>query len=269
MIPDYQISAYNDALSSENRIHSDEIAKRYGFTGALVSGVSVFGYLTYPLVKSYGKEWLTRGVAEVKFLKPAYADDLLTIRTENLGQKNLDRHRHHLTSAFNAKGTLLAQLESWMPEEITPIDALTFVTSASTQTPREEIHWDKIILQRPSALRSWTMSREDNQHFVQIMRDDLPLYSEGEAALLHPYYLLHECNQALMRIFIMPAWIHVGSNMTFRSAICVGQALEMFAVPIQKWEHKGHQFIKLYMVIRADGQVALEVEHTAIFRIAG
>jgi acyl dehydratase len=268
MIPDYQIRAHNDATTSENRIHSDEIAKRFGFTGALVSGVSVFGYLSYPMVKAYGEEWLTRGVARVKFLKPAYQDDQLIIRTENLGQQDIDKQRNHITSACNEQGVLLATMESWLPEEFAEVDALAAAEPATEQQVREEISWEKIHLQQPTCIRRWTMSLADSLHYVNIMRDDLPLYREGDAPLLHPYYLLQECNKALMRQFIMPAWIHTGSAVTFRHALRVGKALEMFAVPVQKWEHKGHQFIKLYMVIRADDKVALEVEHTAIFRIA-
>ena len=54
----YQVRAVNDALTSENRIHSDEIARRYGFSGALVSGVAVLGHLVHPLVEAYGEDWL-------------------------------------------------------------------------------------------------------------------------------------------------------------------------------------------------------------------
>jgi len=39
-------------------------------------------------------------------------------------------------------------------------------------------------------------------------------------------------------------------------------------VPIEKWKRKGHQFIKLYISMWTDNEVALEVEHTAIFSIA-
>ena len=46
------------------------------------------------------------------------------------------------------------------------------------------------------------------------------------------------------------------------------QALKIHAVPIEKWERKGHQFIKLYIAMWSDDEVAVEVEHSAIFRIA-
>ena len=71
-----------------------------------------------------------------------------------------------------------------------------------------------------------------------------------------------------MRQFLLPAWIHAGSRLTLRKSLQVGQSIEVRAVPIEKWKRKGHQFIKLYISMWTDNEVALEVEHTAIFSIA-
>jgi len=40
------------------------------------------------------------------------------------------------------------------------------------------------------------------------------------------------------------------------------------AVPLERWERKGHQFIKLYVAYVVRGEVAAEIFHTAIFRVA-
>jgi hypothetical protein len=39
-------------------------------------------------------------------------------------------------------------------------------------------------------------------------------------------------------------------------------------VPAEKWEKKGHQFVKLYIAYLVRGEVATEILHTAIFRVA-
>ena len=54
----YEVVARNFSESSENKIHSDEIAKKFGFKGALVPGVAVYGHLTLPLVDRFGENWL-------------------------------------------------------------------------------------------------------------------------------------------------------------------------------------------------------------------
>jgi len=49
----------NFAGETENRIHSDEVAARFGFEGALVAGAAIFGHMTHPPVESLGTDWLS------------------------------------------------------------------------------------------------------------------------------------------------------------------------------------------------------------------
>jgi len=59
----WQAEAYNQVPESENRIHSDEVARRFGFRGGLVPGVTVTAYLCHPAVDAWGMDWLARGRA--------------------------------------------------------------------------------------------------------------------------------------------------------------------------------------------------------------
>lgn len=265
-IADLQIRALNDAESSENRIHSDDIAAKYGFTGALVSGVNVFGYLTQPLVKHYGAAFLSQGMMDVIFLKPAYQHDLLTITTSDEGA-NSKHQRHHVTCATNEDGVLLAKLESWLPNELPAVNKLAASPCGAQQDEREEIRWELIHLHQGAAKHIWQPTSSDNEIRIDAQRDESDIYL-GENEFIHPYYLLDACNKALMRLFILPAWIHTGSRLTLRRAIRTGQTIDVRATAIDKWERRNHQFIKLYIAMRVDEEVALEVEHTAIFKIA-
>ena len=69
-----------------------------------------------------------------------------------------------------------------------------------------------------------------------------------------------------MRMFVLPAWIHVGSQCLMRRAL--REALRIDCVATEKWERKGHQFIRLKIVIADTTELLFEAEHTAIFRIA-
>jgi len=263
--PSYQISAINDALTSENRIHSDDIARKYGFTGALVSGVSIFGYLTHPLAATLGENWFRNTAAEVKFLKPAYEGDLLDIRLKALKEGQRD---HIQVSVSNPAGTLLAQLESQTGSDLPAVDSLADIAAEGTESTRPEISWDLIEPGRPAPRYEFLVSNERQQEALTLMRDDLALYRQGGNPLIHPYLLLKECNNALMRMFVLPAWIHVGSRLIMRDPVRVGEPLEIVTVPIEKWERKGHQFVRLYIAFRNSSRVALEVWHTAIFKLA-
>jgi hypothetical protein len=68
----WSAQAFNQVPDSDNRIHSDQIAKAYGFTGALVPGVTVSSYLIHPAVQAWGKKWLEHGAAHVSVKSPLY-----------------------------------------------------------------------------------------------------------------------------------------------------------------------------------------------------
>src|SRR5215472_17953227 len=68
----YQVEAFNTSRQSDNPIHDDAVARRFGFAGGLVPGVDVYGYMTHWPVALWGAPWLERGTAECRFLKPVY-----------------------------------------------------------------------------------------------------------------------------------------------------------------------------------------------------
>src|SRR6478609_8213053 len=75
----YEVSAYNTAHDSENKIHDDATARRFGFGGGLVPGVDVYGYITHMPVARWGRAWLERGTAECRFFKPVYDGETATV----------------------------------------------------------------------------------------------------------------------------------------------------------------------------------------------
>src|SRR5436853_3674022 len=75
----YRVKAFNTAHDSENKIHDDATAKRFGFGGGLVPGVDVYGYMSHMPVMRWGRAWLERGTAECRFFKPVYDGETATV----------------------------------------------------------------------------------------------------------------------------------------------------------------------------------------------
>ncbi|MGH7098756.1 MAG: hypothetical protein ACREE4_13970, partial [Stellaceae bacterium] len=91
----YSVEAYNAASLSENKIHEDAVARRFGFRGGLVPGVDVYGYMTHLPVLRWGRAWLERGTALCRFLKPVYDGDLAAVSAEESAEGlalRLDSH---------------------------------------------------------------------------------------------------------------------------------------------------------------------------------
>src|SRR5947209_5832213 len=96
-IESYRVSAYNTAKQSENKMHDDTVAQRFGFSGGLVPGVDVMAYMMHLPVAKWGRDFLERGSIEARFIKPVYdgetatvtgeeKDGVLTIAVESHGQ---------------------------------------------------------------------------------------------------------------------------------------------------------------------------------------
>ena len=258
-MPAYVVKTRNTHASSENRMHSDDVAASYGFKGALVPGVAVFSHMTQPLVAHHGAAWLSRAIAEVSFSKPAYDGDLLRIE----GGRAVDGS-YALTCA-NEAGVELARMTAQLREAPPVIDARAAIEPAP---PREKqlVSWDLMEPGVPFPALAWNPTRDENIGWCDDVRDELPLYREGATPLLHPGLILRQANLVLRNRFLLPAWIHAASRIRFNSAAHAGDALEVRAIPEEKWRHKVHEFVRLYVCVRRGEQVLTEILHTAIFQ---
>ena len=93
----YRVSAYNTSRKSDNKIHDDAVARRYGFGGGLVPGVDVIAYMMHVPIAKWGRAFLERGLIEARFVKPVYdgeiaevgceeRDGVLLLRVESRGE---------------------------------------------------------------------------------------------------------------------------------------------------------------------------------------
>src|SRR5262245_3310193 len=62
----HRVTAYNTSKQSENKIHDDTVARRYGFSGGLVPGVDVMAYMMHLPVAKWGRAFLDRGLIEAR-----------------------------------------------------------------------------------------------------------------------------------------------------------------------------------------------------------
>jgi acyl dehydratase len=250
----YQVVARNFSQAHENKIHSDEIAQKYGFRGALVPGVAVYGHLTHPLVEHLGADWLGNSASQVRFLKPAYHGDELEITCAET------------ESGYDLQclcdGTLLADMHTSL--ELPPAEDQACFDAPTRPRERVEISWDSVVENQPFEPWHWQITEDGNHTHAAEIADALPIYR----TCAHPHWLLSIANRCLTREYIMPAWIHAGSEVRFRSPLHIGDAVQVDAVPLEKWRRKGHEFIRLYIAYHRNGTLATEIFHTAIFKVA-
>jgi acyl dehydratase len=78
----YRVSAYNTSRQSENKIHDDTVARRFGFKGGLVPGVDVMAYMMHLPVEKWGRAFLERGLIDARFVKPVYDGEIAEVTGE-------------------------------------------------------------------------------------------------------------------------------------------------------------------------------------------
>ena len=86
MVELYRLEAFNTAKLSENKMHDDTVARKFGFSGGLVPGVDVMAYMMHLPVKKWGRAFLERGLIDARFVKPVYDGEIAEVTaTEQAG----------------------------------------------------------------------------------------------------------------------------------------------------------------------------------------
>jgi hypothetical protein len=254
----YAVVAYNSAWDSENKIHDDDVARRFGFSGGLVPGVDVYAYMAHAPVARWGREFLARGTLEARFLKPVYEGETATVTA-----KEADGG---LRIEVASRGELCATGHAAMTGTKPPaLDTFTAVPAVAERTPADEA---SLPVGRSLGIRPLGITKEWATKYIADVRERDPLYArEG---LSHPGQLPRLFNWALSHNVVLGPWIHVGSKVDHFAAAKVGDELTVRAKVVGNYEKKGHRFVDLDGLVVANGTTPVaRISHTAIYRPRG
>ncbi len=253
----YRVAAFNTAHDSENKIHNDATARRFGFSGGLVPGVDVYGYMSHLPVERWGRAWLERGSAECRFLKPVYDGDSVSVtaREEN----------GTLAITVESRGEVCAVGRAALPEAATASALADFVRVPQRPEPRPPADEKSLAVGTWLGLDPYPITPEMAARYLADAHETAPIYAaEG---LAHPRDMLRVGNFAISRNVVLGPWIHTGSRIRHLALVRVGSTLSARARVTRNYEHKGHQIVEIDALVLADGdQPAAHLVHTAIYR---
>jgi hypothetical protein len=267
-LPLYRVRARNTSADSENKIHDDTVAASYGFRGGLVPGVTVYGYMTVPIVARFQHDWLERGSMQVKFHQPFYEGEEVTV----LAEVDSDSDPHKITViARREDGTVCAtglatvnDSSRWLGEPRLEDYPLADLSSHEARPPasRETCIPGKTL----RTLKEKIDLKEAESGFLRRIDEHLDLYYGGNA-VAHPAMLLAMANHSLMHNFDLGPWIHTSSDLINLSAARDGEEISVRGHVADSYERKGHEFVVLNLLLVADGErVVQQVRHTAIYK---
>ncbi|MGD9600788.1 MAG: MaoC family dehydratase [Gammaproteobacteria bacterium] len=258
-LPSWWVVAFNDATDSGNPMHDDTIARRLGFSGGLVPGVTLYGYLTRPLIAVLGASFLRTGRFEVRFRRPVYEGERVSthVRVTSADAQGVVFELELRNPANEICVTGHARYPA--PDRVFPeVPAATPLPASRRPATPEELR------ARPQlGTLQECFTHEASSAFVATMGDDLALYHE----CVHPAWLLRQANLVVDRNIAVGPWIHVASEIEHFDVVPLDTPFTVSARVVQLYAHKGNDYFDLDVVF-ATSKPVMRVLHKAIYRMA-
>lgn len=265
-LPEYRVSATPTHDAWENKIHEDGLAREFGFRGGLVPGVTVYAWMTRPVVAAIGGAWLDHGTFSVRFAKPVYFGQVVAVRT-SVAAHSKDEVTIQ-ARVVNDADEVCATATMGLP--LGPLLTLPEVAAyPAAPLPAERPLATRTHLAGHTVLGTprLLLERSVIDAFLERVSDTLPIY-QGADAPVHPGLYLEQANRALDRNVRVSPWIHVESHGQHLSVPRVGQRLETRAKVKNLFQGKGHEFVELDLLLLADGtRPVASIRHIAIYQL--
>lgn len=246
----YSVRARNTATASTNKIHDDDVAKRFGFGGGLVPGVTLFAYMSRPVLEKLGHEFLERGRMSAAFVSPVYDGEEITIEASDDLQLTLTNSSGHMCAKGSAVLGARKQID------------LTEYPSTPPASPPPVASEEAFNAHPILGTIEGEFTSESAAAYQQLIGDD----QDVNGGLAHPGWLLAWANLILVSNFQLGPWIHVSSDAVFLGHLSDGDKLQARGRVIQTFERKGHRFVELDVILIVNkSRPAMQVKHVAIY----
>lgn len=270
----WQGQAFNQVPDSDNRIHSDELARQYGFTGALVPGVTISCYLVQPAVQAWGLHWLERGAVHATIKSPVY--DARDFRVEVEPQPSVDRYHAQLFS----DESLCATAEVWLPDALEvapeyqqhPLMSDGYAAPEANRQTMENLRTHGC----PATSFLWSADHE----MATCLRDqcDMPALlrtpadagdNPRDTGYANMSFLLGCANRHFAAVARMSPWIHLEVRAQNFQAVPLSTPLISEMTITDLFNKKGHEFADgVFNLFMADSKRCVcSIQQRAIYRM--
>jgi acyl dehydratase len=238
----WTVIAQNLPEHARNPIHTDAGAQAAGFPRALVAGVTTYAYLTHPLLAGWGRSWLERGGAEVRFRRPVFDGDVL--RCEPMPLPASDRGPRPIQP-------MVIEARTDEPEQPR---AVLFASAVAARSPMG--HAGEILpVKRVDLAGEWGSDYG--------LRAGDPLRLCADLGVVHPAVWPALANHVVHTEVARGSWIHTGSRVWHHGLARAGAIATVGSTVTERFESRGERVV-LEVMIEVDGVEVATVEHHAI-----
>ena len=254
-----------DRPDISNPIHSTAVATTYGFRGALVGGVTVYGWCVPVILQAMGDRWLSDGWIDLAFRRPVYPGDRLTISvSEGESGDRLLRVRNQDGERCLA-GTLGLGRAEWLGELASPVRREAEERPA--QLPKLTIDVAPVgqdLRPMPHEYRPEAMAA-----YLDEKLQDADRRWRGPDALLHPGWIAAQMTPMLHYSYDYGPAIHTRTQAQHLVSALADQRVTFAGRFAEAFERKGdHYGVIDGVMLGADGAELARLRHTTIFHVA-
>ena len=233
----------------------------------------MFAYMATPLAAAFGEAWLGGGEATVALVHPLYEGEEATAQAvvqEPGGEgdalllecwvENGDGARCAVGTASVGKAPGLSQ--PW------PDYAAAQIRDLPADPPPLRLETAPVgTVLAPLVVSTTSKLARD---YASMVFDLNPLFHDEELGrpLMHPGWLLGECNSIFHRNFSFGPWIHTRSELQLFAPAVAGRTLTFHGRLVDAYEKRGHHYALLDVFCVDDtGSAIMRTRHQAIFQI--
>ena len=228
-----------------NKIHDDDVARQFGFTGALVPGVELFARITTPLVDAWGEQWLSGGRIDVRFRRPVYDGEelLVEVQDDRLTVTGPDGEVRCLGSVSRT---------AERPD----------LTGFAEVAPAAPVA-DPVVGPFGSVHEPVTV--EQNEWYLDAVGEPLALYRDH--AWAQPGMLIKAVHRLLTRNVALGPWIHTASECRFLGVARLPAVVTSHGRVTSVGRRGRNDEVRYDALVLADGEPVMHVVHTALYRL--
>ena len=267
MPENWAATAFNQDPGSPNEIHGDDLAKKYGFEGGLVPGVTISAYVTHPAVAHWGLAFLERGHAHVRVGSPLYDGEDFRVVIDEQAETSYRARLLRGADIVSAEATV--GLTEPLPEPPTRRgDPIAEKDYAPPQSSSEV--WQQ---RRESGCMAYRYHWGGAHKMSSYLMDPagMPALHQGNDAFANMSFILALSNFSADGNARMNPWVHLETKSQNFAPIAPGTDIVAEMAVVDLFEKKGHEFFdaEINLFDESDDRCLTTIWLRAIHHLAG
>ncbi len=249
-------------VQKANPIHGDA-GKDFGYEGAIVAGISTYGWAGMAIIEELGDQWLTDGWSETFYRAGVYVDDQLTTTIEPADATSWSIDQTNSNGTITVNGSCGLGRAPWfddfdLPTRRSPEPAVERPPRLDpSQVPTFEDYPPMAVdLSREVAV-SWATDR---------LADPDPRYVDGDTPVVHPSWVPGQMTPLIRHSYRFGIGVHAVGRVQHLAPIHAGQTVVVSGRWTDGWVKKGRQWSTTDAVFAAeDGTELAYCRQTVVF----